>query len=44
MAGAKKREAEARETAIDTQAKVVQMNAMARAAMQPNSQMPPIVR
>jgi AraC-like DNA-binding protein len=44
MAKAKEREANARETAVDTQAKVVQMNAMARAAMQPNPAMPPIVR
>jgi len=44
MAKAKEREANARETTVDTQAKVVQMNAMARAAMQPNSAMPPIVR
>ena len=44
MAKAKEREANARETTVDTQAKVVQMNAMARAAMQPNPAMPPIVR
>jgi len=44
MAKAKEREANARETAVDAQAKVVQMNAMARAAMQPNPAMPPIVR
>lgn len=44
MAKAKEREANARETAVDTQAKVVQMNAMARAAMQPNPAMPPVVR
>jgi AraC-like DNA-binding protein len=44
VAKAKEREANARETAVDTQAKVVQMNAMARAAMQPNPAMPSIVR
>ena len=44
MAGAKEREAKARATQVDTQAKVVQMNAMARQAMQPNPQLPPIVR
>lgn len=44
IAKAKEREANAQETQIDTQAKVLQMNAMARAAMQPNQNLPPIVR
>lgn len=43
IAKAKEREANAQETQIDTQAKVLQMNAMARAAMQPNQNLPPIV-
>lgn len=44
IAKAKEREANAQETQVDTQSKVLQMNAMARAAMQPNQNLPPIVR
>lgn len=44
VAKAKEREANAQETQVDTQAKVLQMNAAVRAAMQPNPNLPPIVR
>lgn len=43
-AQAKEREANAQSTTIDNQAKVLQLNQMARAAMQPNPMLPPIVR
>lgn len=44
MAGAKEREAKARLASVNAQEKVVQMNAMARQAMQPNPRLPPVVR
>ncbi len=44
MAKAKEREANAMETQVDTQSKILQLNQMARAAMQPNPNLPPIVR
>lgn len=43
-AQAKEREANAQSTTIDNQVKVLQLNQMARAAMQPNPMLPPIVR
>jgi len=44
MAGAQERKARAQKTNVETQAQVLQLNQMARAAMQPNTQLPPIVR
>jgi len=41
-AQAAERQANAQDTNVDTQAKVFQMNAMARQSMQPNSGLPPI--
>ena len=41
-AQAAERQANAQDTSVDTQAKVLQLNAMARQSMQPNPGLPPI--
>jgi len=43
MAKAKEREANTMETQVDTQTKIFQLNQMAKNAMQPNPNLPPIV-
>jgi hypothetical protein len=42
-AQAAERQANAQDTNVDTQGKVLQMNAMMRQSMQPNPNLPPVV-